>query len=88
MLMEYGTSTFSGYRSGRSVQGIPLHLRRLDHIVSALPDGQRRICELRYVVGLSCARIAGQVGTTADGIRWQLSKIHRSIDATWDRAPG
>ena len=88
MLMEYGTSTFSGYRSGRVVQGIPIHLRRLDHIVSTLPDGQRRICELRYVLGLSCARIAGQVNTTAGSVRYQIGKIHRSIDSTWDRAPG
>ena len=36
----------------------------------------------------SLARVAARVGSTAGRIRGQLAKIHRSIDSTWDRAPG
>jgi hypothetical protein len=40
-LIEYGTSSFSGYRNTRAVQGIPLHIRRLDRLVAAPPGNQR-----------------------------------------------
>ena len=46
-LMEYGTSTFSGYRGSSTAEGLPHYLRRLDRLVNALPDNQRTICTMR-----------------------------------------
>ena len=66
----------------------PHYLRRLDRLVADLPDGQRAICTMRYVEGWTVPRIARQVNATADSVRWQLTKIHKHIDATWDRAAG
>jgi hypothetical protein len=43
---------------------------------------------MRYVEGWTVPRIARQVNATADSVRWQLTKIHKHIDATWDRAAG
>ncbi|MGB7930945.1 MAG: sigma factor-like helix-turn-helix DNA-binding protein [Gammaproteobacteria bacterium] len=51
-------------------QGIPLHLRRLDRLVAALPDNQRAICTWRCVEGWTLPRIADQVNITVDRIRW------------------
>ena len=85
-MMEYGTAVYSAREGSRTVQGIPAHLRRLDHLVATLPDGQRKLCELRYVLGLSYGKIASQCRTTPSRILRGLTKVHQRIDATWTRA--
>ena len=84
-MMEYGCSVHQGSYSQRTVQGVPQYLKRLDSLVSALPDGQRTIVELRYVADLSLARVAAQLGVTISAVRTQLQKIHHQIDGAWSR---
>jgi DNA-directed RNA polymerase specialized sigma24 family protein len=51
----------------------------LRELFSALPERARRVCELRYLVGLEIEEIARQLDTTRNAVDQALHRAHKQL---------
>lgn len=53
-----------------------------------VPAASRRLLELRYAEGRSCAELAAEVGTGLDAVYQRLSRLHRQLRACVEQRLG
>ena len=54
-------------------------LLRIEHALTGLPDGCRRVLQLRWQDGLSYAEIAEALGISVKGVENQLSRARKNL---------